>query len=87
MLENLGEPFRVGVDGGDPSWTYGYYRLSLFGGTLTKDLVIRFDASGRVKNWTLNTGFPEEKRALEPALKELGKGAVPFSVANHSACA
>ena len=69
ILDRLGEPFRVGADAGDQTWTYGYYKYKLFGGSATKDLVIRFDPSGRVKSHTLNTSFPEEKERLDPALK------------------
>jgi len=64
----LGDPFRVGSDSGDPTWTYGYYKYRLIGESATKDLVIRFGAGGNVKSFTLNTSFPGEKRALEPAL-------------------
>jgi hypothetical protein len=70
LLSKLGDPFRVGVDAGDPTWTYGYYRYSLFGESVTKDLVIRFDDAGKVKSFTLNTSFPEEKTVLEPVLKK-----------------
>lgn len=69
LLERLGEPFRVGIDAGDQTWTYGFYKYKVFGTSITKDLVIRFDASAKLKSYTLNTSFPEEKEALEPALK------------------
>jgi len=57
----LGEPFRVGVDSGSRTWTYGYYRYRLFGQTHTKDLVIEFNREGKVSSYTFNTNFPEEK--------------------------
>lgn len=57
----LGEPFRVGVDAGSLTWTYGYYRYRLFGETRTKDLVIEFSKDGTVSSYTFNTSFPEEK--------------------------
>ena len=57
----LGEPFRVGVDAGSLTWTYGYYRYRLFGETRTKDLVIEFNRDGKVSSYTFNTSFPEEK--------------------------
>lgn len=57
----LGEPFRVGVDAGSLTWTYGYYRYRLFGETRTKDLVIEFNRNGTVSSYTFNTSFPEEK--------------------------
>lgn len=58
----LGEPFRVGVDAGQITWTYGYYRYRLFGPTYTKDLVLYFNKEGTVSSFTFNTGFPEETR-------------------------
>ncbi len=66
----LGDPFRVGSDSGDPTWTYGYYKYRLIGDSATKDLVIRFAADGKVKSYTLNTSFPEEREALDPTLKK-----------------
>ena len=58
----LGEPFRVGVDAGQMTWTYGYYRYRLFGTTHTKDLVVYFNRDKTVSSFTFNTGFPEEKQ-------------------------
>ncbi|MEK7476830.1 MAG: hypothetical protein AAB152_14505 [Candidatus Coatesbacteria bacterium] len=69
ILEKLGNPFRVGVDSGDPTWTYGYYKYRLLGTSAAKDLVIRFGPDGKVKTFTLNTSFPEEQGILDPALK------------------
>lgn len=70
VLEKLGDPFRVGMDSGDKTWTYGYYKYRLIGDSATKDLVIRYSADGKVKSYTLNTSFPDEKESLEPALKQ-----------------
>ena len=67
VLDKLGQPFRVGIDEGEPSWTYGYYKYRLIGDTNTKDLVLRFDASGKLKSYTLNTTFDDEKKALDPS--------------------
>ena len=69
VLEKLGEPFRVGMDSGDQTWTYGYYKYRVFGDSDTKDLVIRYSADQKVKSYTLNTSFAEDKTALEPELK------------------
>ena len=69
VLTKLGDPFRVGMDSGDQTWTYGYYKYRLIGDSATKDRVIRYSADSKVKSYTLNTSFPEEKTALEPELK------------------
>ena len=61
----LGEPFRVGVDSGQATWTYGYYRYRLFGPTYTKDLVLYFNKDGTVSSFNFNTSFPEGKRHWE----------------------
>lgn len=70
LLSKLGDPLRVGVDAGEPTWTYGYYKYSLFSESVTKDLVIRFGPDGKVKSFTLNSSFPEDKPVLDPALKK-----------------
>ena len=69
VLVKLGDPFRVGMDSGDQTWTYGYYKYRVFGDSETKDLVIRYTADQKVKSYTLNTSFPDEKEALEPELQ------------------
>jgi len=57
----LGEPFRVGVESGMTTWTYGYYRYRVGGQTRTKDLVLYFKPDGTVSSFTFNTSFPDEK--------------------------
>ena len=61
IYDDLGEPFRVGVDSGKLTWTYGYYKYHLIGSALTKDLVIYFAKDGTVNSYVFNTSFPEEK--------------------------
>ena len=61
IYDDLGEPFRLGVDSGKITWTYGYYKYSLFGSTRTKDLVLYFNKDGTVHSYVFNTSFPEEK--------------------------
>lgn len=51
----FGTPWRTGLEDGRKTWTYGYYKYRLFGTTTTRDLVIRFDADGRVYSYTFNT--------------------------------
>ena len=57
----LGPPWRIGLDDGNRTWTYGYYKYRLFGETTTRDLVIRFDSDGVVSSYIFNTTDIEEK--------------------------
>ena len=55
----FGEPYRTGVEDGDPTWTYLLYRFSAFGNEKTRDLYVRFDAAGKVKSYAFNTNEPD----------------------------
>ena len=67
VFEQLGQPFRVGSESGELTWTYGYYEYRAFGDSNTKDLVLHFTADGKVRAFTLNTSFPSEREGLDPA--------------------
>ncbi|HUT23067.1 MAG TPA: outer membrane protein assembly factor BamE, partial [Sumerlaeia bacterium] len=54
----FGSPWRVGIEDGQRTWTYGKYRYRAFGQASTQDLVIRFDGRGVVASYTFNPGFP-----------------------------
>ena len=56
----FGTPWRVGLEDGQTTWTYGRYRYRLFGEASTKDLVIRFDKSNVVVSYTFNTTEHDE---------------------------
>jgi hypothetical protein len=51
----FGPPWRVGIEDGKVTWTYGRYHYSLFGDATTKDLVVRFNEKGIVTSYTFNT--------------------------------
>ncbi len=51
----FGQPWRVGIEDGKPTWTYAIYHYSAFSETRTKDLVVRFDANNVVRSYTFNT--------------------------------
>ena len=51
----FGSPWRVGIEDGRRTWTYGKYRYRLFSETSTQDLVVRFDDKGIVASYTFNT--------------------------------
>ncbi|MBD3236246.1 MAG: outer membrane protein assembly factor BamE [Candidatus Eisenbacteria bacterium] len=55
VYEVFGSPWRVGLEDGLRTWTYGRYRYRLFGEARTEDLVIRFDDQGLVTSYTFNT--------------------------------
>jgi len=55
-VQNMfGSPWRVGVENGQRTWTYGKYHYQLIGPANTKDLVIRFDANNVVVSYSFNT--------------------------------
>ncbi len=56
----LGTPFRIGLDSGEPTATYLYYRLGLFINPTTKDLTITYSAEGIVKRCVFNSNLRSE---------------------------
>jgi len=56
----FGEPWRTGLEDGEPTWTYGYYKYNLVGASQTRDLVIRYDRSGVVRSYSFNSTYPED---------------------------
>lgn len=55
VREMFGQPWRMGMEDGRHTWTYGKYKYSLFAPAETEDLVIRFDNNGIVRSYTFNT--------------------------------
>lgn len=55
ISELFGTPWRTGLEDGRPTWTYGIYKYSLFGGDDTQDLLIRFDPQGVVRSFTFSS--------------------------------
>ena len=56
----FGDPWRVGLENGKKTWTYGFYQYSLINKTQTKDLVVRFDDQGLVSSYTFNSTNPDD---------------------------
>jgi hypothetical protein len=54
----FGPPWRVGIEDGTKTWTYGRYRYGLFAEASTQDLVVRFNDNGIVTSYTYNTTEP-----------------------------
>lgn len=60
----FGEPYRAGIDDGDPTETWVNYHFSLFGEQKTRDLYVKYNKDGTVKSYTLNSSFPEDQASL-----------------------
>ncbi len=54
IREQLGTPWQVGIEDGQVTWSYLFYRRSLFG-TQSRDLVLLFDDTGRVTSFRFHT--------------------------------
>jgi hypothetical protein len=58
LLAHFGRPFRRGIEDGDSTWTYAFYKLRLLGGqTQARDLYIRFTGE-TVSSYTYNFDVP-----------------------------
>ena len=60
VREMFGQPWRTGLEDGQRTWTYGYYKYNLVGASQTRDLVIRYDDKGLVRSYTFNSTYPED---------------------------
>lgn len=58
----FGQPWRVGKDAGLRTWTFAHYKYALFGDSKTRDLVIRFDNTGKVVSYTFNSTYREDEK-------------------------
>ena len=60
VRQMFGQPWRTGLEDGQRTWTYGYYKYNLVGASQTRDLVIRYDDKGVVRSYTFNSTYPED---------------------------
>ena len=51
----FGSPWRIGIEDGQRTWTYGNYSYGIIGQKKAKDLVIRFDDKDVVVSYTFST--------------------------------
>ena len=51
----FGTPWRIGIENGLKTWTYGDYTYSLIGNGNSEDLVIRFNKHNIVSSYTFNS--------------------------------
>ncbi len=59
IREQLGPPWQVGIEDGQVTWSYVFYRRSLFA-TEARDLVLLFDDTGRVTSYRFHTTVGRE---------------------------
>ena len=62
LVRLFGEPTQVGIDDGDPSWTWIYFKKG--DPDLTKQLTVRFGPDGVVKSYSFTSNFPEDMKTL-----------------------
>ncbi len=55
LRDMFGSPWRVGIEDGKTTWTYGKYQYRLIGESRTKDLVIHFNNDNVVSSYVFNT--------------------------------
>jgi hypothetical protein len=59
----FGEPYEVGLDSGDPTWTWFFGRSG--GEDRSKSLTVRFNADGTVKSYSFSSNFPDDMQRLK----------------------
>jgi len=50
----FGEPWRVGLEDGLETWSYGRYQYRMFSEKDARDLVVRFTGNNIVESYTFN---------------------------------
>ncbi len=64
--KRVGQPWRTGYDSGLYTYTYGFYRYSVFRPTRTRDLVVRFFQNGTVESYSFSSSFREDMATMQP---------------------
>ncbi len=59
LLKLFGPPTQVGIEDGDPTWTWIHVRASSFGQTLSKELHVKFNKQDIVKSYNYTSNLPE----------------------------
>lgn len=65
LESRLGAPFQVGYDSGQLTWSWGFYRYSLFRPARAKDLLVRFNSNGTVSSYSFSSSFDEDIQNLK----------------------
>ena len=63
----LGAPFSVGNSNGVPTWTYGFYRYSLFGKSEVKELKFYWLPDRTIRSFSFNSSFPADIHGAQRA--------------------
>ena len=63
LVRLFGEPTQVGIDDGDTTWTWVYFKHG--DPQLTKQLQVRFTDRGVAKSYSYSSNFPEDMRTLK----------------------
>ncbi len=66
----LGSPYAVGSSGGIQTWTYAFYKYTLFGRTYYKELRLYWTDGNIVKNFSFDTSFPEDLQEMPQSPKK-----------------
>jgi len=62
LVRQFGEPTQVGMEDGDQTWTWLYFKKG--DPDLTKQLTVRFEPNGAAKSYSFTSNFPEDMKAL-----------------------
>ncbi len=73
IRDMFGEPWRVGIEDGLPTWMYARYHYSALGETKTKDLTVRFDKNNIVKSYTFNSSDSADIRNIQSPVQSQQK--------------
>ncbi len=60
VRELFGAPWQVGIEDGQVTWTYTYYRRPFIGRVEARDLVVLFDDTGHVTSYRFHTTVGNE---------------------------
>ncbi len=60
LLKLFGSPTQVGIEDGDPTWTWVQVKAGGFGQPLSRELHVKFDERGIVKTYSYTSNLPEE---------------------------
>ena len=60
----FGEPYEVGLDSGDSTWTW-FYGQSSGSEDRSKSLTVRFNTDGTVKSYSFSSNFPDDMRRFK----------------------